>query len=158
MEPNLPVAAGALAPLAAWWPVAALRADPLAYPLLEFAHLLGLAATTGTVLVVDLRLLGLLRRLDPGELARAVLPWTLAAFALAAASGSVMFAMRAGELVDNPAFVAKLALLFFAGLNAALLHARGMPDPASRATRLQAGLSIVAWMAVIFCGRWIAYV
>jgi hypothetical protein len=157
MDAAIPSPAGALALLEAWGPVAALRANSLAYPLLEFAHLLGLAATFGSVLVVDLRLLGMMRRLDPRALASAVLPWTIAAFALAAASGSAMFAMRAGEMVDNTAFIAKVALLFAAGTNAALLHARGALDPASAATRLQAGLSIVAWMAVIFCGRWIAY-
>ena len=157
MDAAIPPAAGAIALLSGWGPVAALRANSLAYPLLEFAHLLGLAATFGSVLVVDLRLLGMMRRLDPRALASAVLPWTIAAFALAAASGSAMFAMRAAEMVDNTAFVAKVALLFAAGTNAALLHARGALDPASAATRLQAGLSIVAWMAVIFCGRWIAY-
>jgi hypothetical protein len=86
------------------------------------------------------------------------LPWTLAGFLLAAASGLTMFATIVGDLIANPAFVLKMGLLFAAATNAAILHARGPIDAARGTTRLQAGLSILIWVAVIACGRWIAYV
>ncbi len=141
-----------------WAPIVWLRVHPYAYPTLETIHIVGLALVFGTLWVVDLAILGGLRGLDPRQLARRVLPWTLAGFLLAAASGLTMFATNVADLIANPAFVLKMGLLFAAGTNAAVLHARGAIDAARGTTRLQAGLSILIWIAVIACGRWIAYV
>mgnify|MGYP002148206731 CR=1 FL=1 len=44
------------------------------------------------------------------------------------------------------------------GTNAAILHSRGPLDSSSTATRLQAAFSLLIWIAIIICGRWIAYV
>jgi hypothetical protein len=156
-----PVAAAnpaALDALHHWAPIVWLRVHPYAYPTLETLHIVALALVFGSLWVVDLAILGWLRGLDVRLVARRVLPWTLAGFLLAAASGLTMFATNVGDLIANPAFVIKMGLLFAAGTNAALLHARGAIDAASGTTRVQAGLSIVIWVAVIACGRWIAYV
>lgn len=139
-------------PLAVW-----VRSAEWAYPGLETVHIVAIALVFGTLWLVDLRLLGLLGRIEARPLAATLLPWTLVGFALAAASGSLMFLSQAGDLIANRAFVAKLGLLTLAGLNAGLLHARGPLDPASRLTRVQALLSIVIWLGVILCGRMIAY-
>ena len=141
-----------------WAPIVWLRVHPYAYPTLETIHIVGLALVFGTLWVVDLAILRGLRGLDPRLLARRVLPWTLGGFLLAAASGLTMFATNVADLIANPAFVLKMGLLFAAGTNAAVLHARGAIDAAQGTTRLQAGLSILIWIAVIACGRWIAYV
>lgn len=141
-----------------WEPIVWLRVHPYAYPTLETVHIVGLALVFGSLWVVDLAILGGLRGLDPRQLARRVLPWTLAGFVLAAASGLTMFATNVADLVANPAFVIKMGLLFAAGTNAAILHARGAIDATNGTTRLQAGLSLLIWIAVIACGRWIAYV
>jgi hypothetical protein len=142
----------ATAPAIVW-----LKTNAYAYPLLESLHLVAIGTLFGTILTVDLRILGLLRELAMRSLARALLPWTLGAFVLAALTGLTMFVARAGDFIGNRLFIAKLCLLFAAGLNAALLHARGPLDPTSGWTRVQAALSIVLWISVIFCGRWIAY-
>lgn len=128
----------------------------LAYPVLETLHIAGLATLFGSILIVDLRLLGRLRRLDAAALMAAVLPWTLTGFLLAAATGMTMFYARASELITNPVFAIKICLVLLAGINAGVLHARGLHE--NFASRLQAGLSILIWIAVIVCGRWIAYV
>lgn len=130
----------------------------LAYPVLETLHIIGLATLFGSLLIVELALLGLIRRLDVLPLARSILPWSLLGFMLAAATGLGMFLARAGELIANPAFFAKMLLIMAAGCNAAWLHSRGPLDASDRLTRLQAGLSLLIWLAVIACGRWIAYV
>jgi hypothetical protein len=148
----------ALARLEAWTPIAALKANVYAYPVFEVMHLVAISTVFGTILIVDLRLLGLMRQLDANALAKAVIPWTLIGFLLALATGLTMFTMRISEMIANPMFIAKICLLFAAGTNAAVLHARGTIDTASLATRSQAALSIMIWIAVIFCGRWIAYV
>ncbi len=148
----------ALALLEQWAPLVALKANAFAYPILEVVHLVAIAIVFGTIWIVDLRLLGLMRPLNPQVLAKHVLPWTLLGFLLALCAGLTMFVMRIQDLIANPMFISKICLIFAAGTNAALLHARGPLDPASAATRFQALLSILIWMAVIFCGRWIAYI
>jgi hypothetical protein len=141
-----------------WAPLVALKSNAYAYPVFEVVHIIALAGVFGTLLVVDLRLLGRMRRLNLADLARSVLPWTVACFLLAAASGLAMFVMRISEMIANPMFIAKICLLFAAGTNAAVLHARGALDEFSTVTRLQAAVSLAIWMAIIFCGRWIAYI
>ena len=145
------------------WPFAVwLRSAPLVYPTLEAIHVIGIAITFGSLWIVDLRLLGVrlfgLSSIDANVLAKATLPWTLLGFTLAATVGSLMFLARASELISNGAFLIKMLLLFTAGTNAAILHSRGALDSASMATRGQALFSILLWIAIIVCGRWIAYV
>lgn len=141
------------------WPLAIwVRGSDWAYPGLETVHIVGIALVFGSLWIVDLRLLGAMRRFDAQALAAGILPWTLLGFALAAATGSLMFMSQAGELVSNRAFIFKMGLLCGAALNAGWLHSRGPLDPASRLTRFQAALSIVIWLGVILCGRMIAYV
>jgi len=72
--------------------------------------------------------------------------------------GSLMFLARAGELIGNSAFLVKMLLLFTVGTNAAILHSRGPLNASSMATRVQALFSILLWIAIIVCGRWIAYI
>jgi hypothetical protein len=145
------------------WPFAAwLRTSALAYPVLEVVHITGFALLFGTLFIVDLCLLGVrfagLALLSASTLAKAVLPWTVLGFAIALAAGSLMFIAHARDFISNPAFIVKMCLLFTAGMNAAVLHSRGLLNANSRGTRLQAGLSILLWLAVITCGRFIAYV
>jgi len=158
VEPSTPLyVPSVLAALGRWDFVIWLKGNPFAYPTLEIVHLLGIALVFGTLWVVDLAIFGKLRFVEVNLLARHVLPWTLAGFLLAAASGMTMFLADVGDLITNPAFVLKMGLLCVAGTNAAVLHARGPIDPDTPATRWQAGLSVLVWIAVIACGRWIAY-
>lgn len=144
-----------------WAPIVWLKTNVYAYPTLEVMHIIGIALVFGTLWVVDLRLLlriSALDKLDAQSLAKALLPWTIVGFLLAAMTGFTMFVSRIGDLISNTAFIVKMCLLFTAGTNAAILHARGSLDAKSVITRIQAALSILIWMMVITCGRWIAYV
>ncbi len=144
-----------------WAPIVWLKTNVYAYPMLEVMHIVAIALVFGTLWIVDLRLLlriNALNKLDAQSLAKALLPWTIVGFLLAAMTGLTMFVSRIGDLIANTAFIIKICLLFAAGTNAAILHARGPLDATSVWTRLQAGLSILIWLAVITCGRWIAYV
>lgn len=158
MNPPPSAAPLALDALHQWAPVVWLRVSPYAYPTLETIHIVGLALVFGTLWIVDLAILGQLRGLDLRLLARRVLPWTLVGFLIAAASGLSMFTSNVGDFIANPAFVLKMGLVCMAASNAAWLHARGPIDAGSRLTRWQAGVSVLLWLAVIACGRWIAYV
>lgn len=143
-----------------WAPIVWLKTNVYAYPTLEVMHIVAIALVFGTIWIVDLRLLVRLQALDQLDvqaLAKALLPWTLVGFTLAVATGLTMFVSRIGDLINNTAFIIKICLLFAAGTNAAILHARGRLDAENLLTRMQAALSIAIWLMVITCGRWIAY-
>ena len=130
---------------------------PFAYPLLEVLHIAGIGLLIGSLVVFELRVWGRAPGLDLHAMARLALPVTLAGFGLAAASGLLMFASHPEELIANRAFVAKMFLLMLAGGNAALFHSRGGVTRADRTARWQTVISLGIWLAVIICGRWIAY-
>ena len=54
-------------------------------------------------------------------------------------------------------FTLKMLLLFAAGCNAAAFHARRSLERLDATARALMLLSTVIWLAVITCGRWIAY-
>ena len=138
-------------------PFAWIGTHAYAYPLLEVLHIVGIAMLLGSLLLIELRVWGFGAALPVEPLARLALPLTLAGFALAATTGSLMFASQPGDLIANRVFVVKMGLVMLAGLNAASFHARGglqRVDPMARAQTL---ISVGIWLAVIFCGRWIAY-
>jgi hypothetical protein len=127
------------------------------YPALEVAHIVGIALLLGSLVLLELRVWGLGAALPVQPLARLALPVTLAGFAIAGASGLTMFITQPAELLANRAFVLKMVLVMLAGLNAAGFHARASLQRLDRVARLQTLASLGIWVAVIMCGRWIAY-
>ena len=77
--------------------------------------------------------------------------------ALAAATGLLMFATQPAELLANRSFLWKMGLLAAAGCNAAWFHGRGSLSKLDVIARVQLLMSTALWLAVVFCGRWIAY-
>jgi hypothetical protein len=110
------------------------------------------------LVLLELRVWGWGEQLPVQPLARLALGLAVVGFALAGASGLLMFAAQAGELLANRAFVIKMGLLMLAGTNAAWFHGRGSLVRMDRTARLLALVSTVIWLAVIVCGRSIAYV
>ncbi len=130
---------------------------PWAYPALEVVHIVGIALLVGNLVLFELRVWGLGRALPLQPLARLALPLALAGFGLIGASGLLMFAGQPQELLASRSFVLKMALVMLAGLNAAAFHARGSLDRLDATARLQTVASLGLWLAVMICGRWIAY-
>jgi hypothetical protein len=143
----------------------AMRQSLWLYPIVEIVHLAGLSLLFGSIAILDLRLLGLSRDVPVRRLAAHVLPWTAASFLLIVPSGLAMFAAHASDFIASPVFALKMGLIFAAGLNAAVFHAgamRGIADwdvnrAPPRAARAAGALSLVLWLAVIACGRLLAY-
>jgi hypothetical protein len=139
------------------------------YPSVEVVHLVGIALLFGSIVMLDLRLLGLSRDIPVRVLARHVLPWTAASFLLIIPSGLLMFLAHASEFAESEVFILKMLLIMAAGLNAALFHSitfrtadvwdsaamRGLPPPPS--ARLAGAVSLLIWISVIACGRLLAY-
>jgi len=141
----------------AWKGIRWLSANAWAYPALEVAHITGIALMLGSLVLVELRVWGYGRDLPPAALARAGLGLSLGGFVLIVCSGLLMFAAHPGEMLANRAFVVKMVLVMLGGVNAALFHTRGSMGRADAVARGQTVLSLGLWLAVIICGRWIAY-
>jgi hypothetical protein len=139
------------------------------YPSVEIVHIVGIGLLFGSIAVLDLRLLGLSRSIPVRRLAAHVLPWSAASFVLIVPSGLMMFIAHATDFIASPLFLIKMGLILAAGVNAALFHAmvfrtadvwdaeemRPLPPPPS--ARLSAAVSLLLWVAVIACGRLLAY-
>ena len=143
-----------------------IRENDLLFPVIESVHVLAICLVVGSILVVDLRLLGFASTRWPvGSLTRTILPVTWFAFAIAILSGALMFISNATKYLGNGFFIAKMTLIGIAGLNMLFFHfvgARTLPkwEGASRPplpARLAGGLSLLLWVAVVACGRWIGF-
>ena len=137
--------------------LAALQTSTWAYPALEALHVMGIALLVGNLVALEVRVFGRAAALPVADLARLSLTIALCGFALAAGTGALMFATQARELLANNAFLTKMGLLLAAGLNAWVFHARASLRRLDTPARLQMVISTALWVAVIVCGRWIAY-
>jgi hypothetical protein len=150
--------------LAATPPALAMRANAWLYPAVEIAHIAGFALLVGAVAMFDLRVLGLGRELPVRALARHLLPWAMGSMLLVLPTGLLLFAAEAPDLAVNRVFILKLVLIGVAGLNALAFHggpyraADRWQERAPPLARVHAALSLLLWLAVIACGRLLAYV
>ena len=137
-----------------------------AFTTVEVVHVFAVSMVIGTIMIVDLRLLGLASTKRPfAELSRQVLPFTWAAFVLAVIAGSLLFISRPTEYFVNTVFWIKMALIVLAGINMMIFEfitVRDVqkwnldPTPPPRA-RLAGGISIACWVLVVVFGRLIAF-
>jgi hypothetical protein len=144
----------------------AMRDSLWLYPTVQTVHILGFVLLVGAVVLFDLRLLGVSKRVSVRLLAGHLLPWAVLSLLLIVPAGLLMFLADASALVSNPAFVLKMCLLMVAAFNAAAFHlgpyrsasAWDTNVPAPRAAKFHALVSIALWSAIVICGRAIAYV
>jgi hypothetical protein len=135
-------------------------------PTVQTVHILSIAAVLSSVLMIDLRLMGVLGRDQPlarvSERFRPVIWWTLPVLL---ATGAVMIIGEPARSLANPVFQLKMALLV-AAIIVTLSHQ--VPLGANPtfwegssgrrgAARLVAVLSLALWAGIVFAGRWIAY-
>ncbi|RYZ68450.1 MAG: hypothetical protein EOP08_00560 [Proteobacteria bacterium] len=147
-------------------PAGWMRDSLKAMPFVEATHVLAAATVFGTILIVDLRLIGLRdHRRAFTRVSNEMLTFTWLAFALAVVTGLLMFAANASTYWVNTAFRFKMLFLVLAGLNMAIFQNltfrnvtqwdQGSATPA--AGRLAGFLSIAFWITVIFLARWIGF-
>lgn len=133
---------------------------------LEATHVLTLVVFAGTILFVDLRLLGLVLPNTPiSRVTRSLLPLTVGGFAVLVITGVLVFYSKPFDYYHNFAFRAKLLFLLLAATNIFIFHGRVQADQAtwdaaarpSTAARRSAAVSLVLWVLVIASGRSMAY-
>ena len=143
-----------------------MRSSLKAMPVVEAIHVLTAATVFGTILIVDLRLLGLRdARRAFTRISNELLRFTWVAFVIAVVTGVLMFAANAKTYYGNTAFRLKLATILLAGINMAIfqnltfkgVHTWDQGGRAPTAARVAGALSILFWIAVIFFARWIGF-
>lgn len=140
--------------------------DPVLFPWIEVIHVLAITIVFGSILLVDLRLVGLAGKDYPiSRMSRAVVPVTWLAFIVAVISGTLMFISNPITYYGNFAFRAKILLMLCAGLNMAIFHVWTMRSMRNwdETTQIPLGvraaglISIALWVVIIVCGRWIGF-
>lgn len=139
------------------------------YPGLEIIHIIGLVLLVGGAFVfdfrlLDLRLLDLSRKIPVADLAAHVLPWSRRGLLLVVPSGVLLFTTNAESLGNDPTFWLKLILIAVAGINVAVFHRITFQKPTGwengktpAGAKAAAVCSLLVWLAVIACGRLLAY-
>jgi cytochrome bd-type quinol oxidase subunit 2 len=128
-------------------------------PIVQTFHLLGIAVIMSSVVLLDLRILGLaLPSQDVQELTRRVMPWVWWTLPVMLLSGSMFVFARPRRYFTNPIFGLKFALLVPAIALAVVLHLVSVRKPDARGTKVIAAVSLLLWIGVVLAGRWIAYV
>ena len=134
--------------------------------LVEGTHLLSLMLFAGTILFVDLRLIGAtFQRTPVSVLSRRILPMTVFGFGLMVITGAALFFAKPLFYYHNIWFRAKLIFLALALVNIVIFHLRAhrnqqvwdlLPKPPTE-TRILAAISLASWLLVIILGRFMAY-
>jgi uncharacterized membrane protein SirB2 len=140
---------------------AVIRDSTWLFPVVESAHLLGLAMLGGAILVVDLRLLGFgLREMPTAYVLEQSRPFLLGAITLMFATGIPLFLSEAVKCYWSDAFWLKMAALCvalfftFAVRNRVVRARSDIEDWKARA--IGSG-SLAVWLTVAVAGRWIGF-
>ncbi len=135
------------------------------FPAGETLHFIGITILFGALLVVDFRVIGLVKFINMNEVMKFI-PVAIIAFGLNLLTGIAFLAANPFRYFPNIAFQWKMALIIIAGINALwfwfgehkeLKQLADGEDAPFRA-KVIAVISLVIWVLVIICGRMIPYV
>jgi hypothetical protein len=134
--------------------------SPYIWPTLESIHFVSLCVLFGSVMMIDLRLIGFFRSPCAGMVAFLV-RLSLIAFTINLATGILFFFGNTYKYVDNPAFELKLLLILAAGGNAFFYRLRLSHivdgEAVSTSSTAVGYVSLLLWSGVIVCGRMITF-
>jgi hypothetical protein len=136
------------------------------YGVINLVHILGIILLFGSILLLDLRLLGAWRQIPLAALSRPTTTMAQVGFLLAVCSGIPMITVKSTDYIGNPFLFIKFPAIVLALVNVWLVHrspawqahrVRDL-DPAER-HRLARGaaLSLLFWLTAITSGRMIGY-
>lgn len=137
-----------------------MRSLPWLFPSCQAVHFIGMSLLFGAIGLVDLRILGFFKAI-PIPTVLKLIPLAITGFVLNAITGAAFFVNNPVQYWPNPMFKLKMAVIFWAGVNALyfefaehrkLAHADANFQPDFQ-SRVLAGGSIVFWIVVILAGR-----
>jgi uncharacterized protein DUF6644 len=134
-------------------------------PTVQSIHILAIAVVMSATAMINLRLAGFVgSESSVRQLADRSLPWLWWSLPVLLATGVVMIIGEPARELTNAFFWSKMAMILVAILLTILLQRllddspyREMAPGKRRVTRAISLLSLALWLAIIFCGRWIAY-
>jgi Family of unknown function (DUF6644) len=136
------------------------------YGIVNLAHILGVATLFGSVVILDLRLLGLWQDVPLAAITRPTSRTAGMGFGIAAITGAGMLATKATEYVGNPFLYIKFPAIGLALLNVFLVHRssawrahrnRDLSSAERRRLAAMGGTSLLLWLTSISAGRMIGY-
>jgi Family of unknown function (DUF6644) len=128
-----------------------LRNSRVLFPIIESLHLIGLALFVGTLLLIDMGLLGVAMRRQPvAQVAAALAPWTWSGFALLMVTGPLMFTAQAAKWHDNPVFWFKMLLLIVAAIFQLSVRRRVTEEQPSK---LIGAVSLLLWFGTALSAK-----
>jgi hypothetical protein len=143
------------------------ESGPWTYAIVNVAHILGVSTLFGSVLLLDLRLLGVWsRRVRIGDLSTAVTPVAMIAFFVAIVTGAALLATKATAYVDNPFLLIKFPAIALGMVNAGILNltpawraidVRALRPGERRQLAMMGAISLVSWLTAVTAGRMIGY-
>lgn len=149
------------------WPLSqSIAQGASAFPWIESVHVLAICLVVGTVMIVDLRLVGLAsRNWRCSKLTSEALPLTWIAFVIAFISGTLLFMSHPNRYMAIGWFVSKMLIILAAFINMLVFHfttekTMGKWDQeiaVAPGARIAGILSILMWVLVVVCGRWIGF-
>jgi hypothetical protein len=136
-----------------------------AWPASETLHFIGLAMLIGVIAFMDLRLLGVGKRLPFAPLHR-LLPFAVCGFIICVVTGVLFFAGDPFQYIRNDVFWFKMLFIALAGINVLLFYFTGLfrnvedlgpGDDAPRGAKIIAGTSLLLWVGVMYLGRMLPF-
>jgi hypothetical protein len=154
-------------PLIDWigaWPGAVwLRDSGDAYAFVNGMHILSIGLLIGSILPLDLRLLGFFRTVPLAVISPFLVRFAAVGAVAAILTGLWLFTVNPDEYLANEAFQSKMLLLAAALINVAWQHRsrdfrRAVESGVTAlAVRIRAALSALLWPCVLLAGRWIGF-
>ena len=131
-----------------------------AFPLAECFHIVGFGIAIGTVVLVDLRMMGLaLNKQSAAYLLKQTWLWQVFSLAVVIFSGLALFFSDPGMYERNIGFRFKITALLIAILYNFTIHNKVANSGSSGAGAKLVGLvSVLLWLTVVFGGIFIAFV
>lgn len=134
------------------------------WPIMETLHFIGMSLLIGSIIVMDLRLLGV-QRVIPSLTVHSLLPMAFIGFGINLLTGIVFLFGDPYRYAVNISFQIKMVLVLLAGLNALLYSIKVAPALAANPPQANTppiakavgATSLVLWIAVICFGRLIPY-
>jgi hypothetical protein len=143
-----------------------IRESGYTYPMILSTHLAAICIFGGLILMTDLRILGLaMKEVPVSDVVKQLRVWKQIGFVIMVTMGLLLATSEMDKYYGNPYFQMKICLLLLVGVHAIVFHRSvyGNTEAIDRAlhmpgvAKLAAITSIVLWIGIASCGRWIAY-
>jgi hypothetical protein len=135
------------------------------WPASETLHFIGLCLLFGVVLLVDFRMLGMMKGVPFAALHR-LIRWGILGFIINFVSGVLFLVATPEQYLHNITFYLKMLFILLAGLNVSVFYLTVFEqmerleagEDAPFKAKVVAAVSIFLWVGVMFFGRMLPYI